>query len=206
MVLIGHSQGGLLARLTVTESGTRFWDNISRVPFSELKTTQEQRDLLQQTMFFEPLPFVTEVVFIATPHRGSFQVTALVLTLVRWLVSLPRTLVQGLEAVAQENPEAVRGQLLEGTPTAVDNMRPGHPFIRTLAASPIAPGVTVHSIIAVEDDGRPEEGSDGVVKYKSAHLEGVASEKIVRSDHSCQGKPETILEVRRILLEHVESQ
>jgi len=206
MVLIGHSQGGLLARLMVTESGTRFWDNVSRVPLSELKVSPETRDLLQQGMFFEPLPFVTEVVFIATPHRGSFQVTALVLTLVRWLVSLPRTLVQGLEAVAQENPEAVRGQLLEGTPTAVDNMRPGHPFIRTLAASPIAPGVTVHSIIAVEDDGRPEEGSDGVVKYKSAHLEGVASEKIVRSDHSCQGKPETILEVRRILLEHVESQ
>jgi hypothetical protein len=85
-------------------------------------------------------------------------------------------------------------------------MRPGHPFIRSLAASPIAPGVTVHSIIAVEDDGPPEEGSDGVVKYKSAHLEGVASEKIVHSGHSTQGHPETILEVRRILLEHVESQ
>ena len=206
MVLIGHSQGGLLARLMVTESGTRFWDNVSRVPLSELKVSPEARDLLQQTMFFEPLPFVNEVVFIATPHRGSFQVTALVLTFVRWLVTLPRTVVKDVHALAQQNPEAIRGQLLEGVPTAVDNMRPGHPFIRTLAASPIAPGVTVHSIIAVEDDGPPEEGSDGVVTYKSAHLEGVAWEKIVRSGHSTQGHPETIREVRRILLEHVESQ
>ena len=46
---------------------------------------------------------------------------------------------------------------------------------------------------------------DGVVTYKSAHLEGVASEKIVRSGHSTQGHPDTILEVRRILLEHVEA-
>ena len=205
MVLIGHSQGGLLARLMVTESGTRFWDNVSRVPLSELKVSPETRDLLQHTMFFEPLPFVTEVVFIATPHRGSFQVTALVLTLVRWLVTLPRTVVKDVHDLTQQNPEAVRGQLLEGVPTAVDNMRPGHPFIRTLSASPIAPGVTVHSIIAVEGDGPPEEGSDGVVKYKSAHLEGVASEKIVHSDHSTQGNPETIEEVRRILLEHVEA-
>jgi hypothetical protein len=206
MVLIGHSQGGLLARLMVTESGTRFWDNVFRVPLSELKATPEQRDLMQRTMFFEPLPFVNEVVFIATPHQGSYRVTALVLDLVRWLVTLPRTLVKDVHDLAQQNPEAVRGQLLKGIPTAVDNMRPGHPFIRSLAASPIAPGVTVHSIIAVEDDGPHEEGSDGVVKYKSAHLEGVASEKIVRSSHSTQGHPETILEVRRILLEHVESQ
>jgi len=205
MVLIGHSQGGLLARLMVTESGTRFWDNVSRVPLSELKVAPEARDLLQHTMFFEPLPFVNEVVFIATPHRGSFQVTALVLTLVRWLVTLPRTVVKDVRDLAQQNPEAIQGQLLEGVPTAVDNMRPGHPFIRTLSASPIAPGVTAHSIIAVEGDGPPEEGSDGVVKYKSAHLEGVASEKIVHSGHSTQGNPETILEVRRILLEHVEA-
>jgi hypothetical protein len=41
------------------------------------------------------------------------------------------------------------------------------------------------------------------VKYKSAHIEGVASEKIVRSGHSTQGHPETIQEVKRILLEQL---
>jgi hypothetical protein len=41
------------------------------------------------------------------------------------------------------------------------------------------------------------------VAYKSAHLEGVASEKVVRSSHSTQSEPETIREVRRILHEHV---
>jgi hypothetical protein len=41
------------------------------------------------------------------------------------------------------------------------------------------------------------------VRYESAHLEGVASEKIVRSTHSTQSTPATILEVRRILYEHL---
>jgi hypothetical protein len=45
--------------------------------------------------------------------------------------------------------------------------------------------------------------TDGVVAYESAHIDGVESEKVVRSGHSTQGHPETIEEVRRILREHL---
>jgi hypothetical protein len=82
-------------------------------------------------------------------------------------------------------------------------MLPGNRFVRTLSASPIAPGVTAHSIIPVTEPGPPAGQNDGVVKYESAHLEGVASEKIVRSSHSTQSIPATILEIRRILYEHL---
>jgi hypothetical protein len=82
-------------------------------------------------------------------------------------------------------------------------MTPGNPFLRTLADIPVAPGVAAHSIIAVRGSGPPETGSDGVVSYASAHIEGVESEFVVRSGHSAQSNPEVILEVRRILLEHV---
>jgi hypothetical protein len=82
-------------------------------------------------------------------------------------------------------------------------MRPGNRFVRTLSASPIAPGVTAHSIIPVTNEGPPQGQNDTVVKYESAHLEGVASEKIVRSTHSTQSTPATILEIRRILYEHL---
>jgi hypothetical protein len=204
MVLIGHSQGGLLTRLTVTDSGTRFWQNASSLPFSELKAPPETRQLLQDTMFFEPVPFVTRVVFVATPHRGSFRVSRLVLNLVRRLVTLPTTVVKGIGDIARLNPEPL--VLTSGAiPTAVDNMSPNHPFIQKLSSSPIAPGVTAHSIIAVLGEGPVTGQTDGVVAYESAHLEGVASEKIVRSSHSTQGEPETILEVVRILREHVGS-
>jgi len=202
MVLIGHSQGGLLARLMVTDSGTRFWDNLSRTPFADVKGTPEERALLQRTLFFEPVPYVSRVVFVATPHRGSFRISTFVLSLVRRLVTLPVTLVTGLGDLARLNPDAI--SLKGGIPTAVDNMTPGRPFIRTLAASPIAPGVTTHSIIAALGDGPLSGRTDGVVAYESARLDGAASEKVVRSGHSVQGQPETTLEARRILREHVQ--
>ena len=59
-----------------------------------------------------------------------------------------------------------------------------------------------HSIIAVKSGGPVQEGDDGVVKYTSAHIDGVESELVVRSDHSVQWAAEAIEEVRRILLLH----
>ena len=52
-------------------------------------------------------------------------------------------------------------------------------------------------------DGPITGKTDGVVAYESAHIEGVQSERIVRSGHSTPGHPETIEEVRRILREHI---
>jgi hypothetical protein len=77
-------------------------------------------------------------------------------------------------------------------------------FLVSLAETPIAEGVTAHSIIAVEGDGPPEEGNDGVVTFESARLDGAASEYVVRSGHSAQSHPLTIREVRRILGEHID--
>ena len=199
VVVIGHSQGGLLTRLMVTDSGTRFWDSYSSIPFDEAKMSPETRALAQRTMFFEHQPYVTRVVFIATPHGGSFRVSSFLLGIVRKLVTLPLAIVSGLDEIATQNPGIRR----EVVPTAMEGMRPGHRFVRTLSASPIAPGVTMHSIIPVENEGPPQGQDDGVVKYESAHLEGVASEKIVHSTHSTQSTPATILEVRRILYEHL---
>jgi pimeloyl-ACP methyl ester carboxylesterase len=201
MVLIGHSQGGLLARLMVTDSGSRFWDNIAREPLARLKMNEETRELVKSSLFFEPQPFVKQIIFISTPHRGSFRVTGLVLDLVRRLVTLPARLVKDVADLARDNPHALAN--FTRMPTAVDNMLPGQQFIRTLSSSPIPPWVTTHSIIAVRGVGPPAGLSDGVVRYESAHLDGVASEKIVHSGHSAQDKPETIEEVRRILREMI---
>ena len=49
--------------------------------------------------------------------------------------------------------------------------------------------IPAHSIIAVKGDGPKEEGDDGVVAYRSAHIDEAVSEGVVRWDHSCQGHP-----------------
>ena len=120
----------------------------------------------------------------------------------RWLsglVKLPgNVLAAGVDILSGNNLA-----VFDRIPTSIDNMTPGNPFLQTLAETPVAPGVTTHSIIAVKGDGPPEEGDDGVVEYSSAHFDGAASELVVRSSHSVQANPAAIEEVRRILLEHL---
>jgi pimeloyl-ACP methyl ester carboxylesterase len=201
MVVIGHSQGGLLTKMTVIDSGTRLWP--FSVPPEQLEVRPETRELLTHALLIKPLPFVRRVVFVATPHRGSYQALGFLGSLASWLVNLPGRLARlGDELATLQAKGLVLGSG-SGIPTAVDNMNPNNRFIQNLAPIPIAPGVVAHSIVAVEGDGPPEEGSDGVVKYTSAHIEGVASQKIVRSSHSVQGHPEAVQEIKRILLEHL---
>ena len=84
-------------------------------------------------------------------------------------------------------------------------MDPKSRFVQMYNTFPVAPGVTAHSIIPVKNPKDPKEKwNDGVVEYKSAHIEPVQSELIVKnSGHSAQDHPEAIEEVRRILLEHL---
>jgi pimeloyl-ACP methyl ester carboxylesterase len=201
MVMIGHSQGGLLTKLMAINSGTRFWNNVTDKPFDQFEMPPESRQLVRETMFFEPVPTLRRVVFIATPHRGSYQATDWILDLVRRFITLPATLVSQFQGLSQGQAFAQLG--IRQLPTSVDNMSPGHPFVRALNDLPIDPGITAHSIIAVLGDGPVTGKTDGVVAYESAHIEGVASELVVRSGHSTQGHPDTVEEVRRILRLHV---
>jgi len=205
MVLIGHSQGGLLVKMQVVSTGDRLWNAVSRKPLEELQLSDTTRELLRKGLFLEPLPEVSRVVFISTPHRGSFVAGRdIIANLVRRLVTLPSALA-GVQADLARNPDAASVGFV---PTAVDNMSPGSPFIRGLQEVPVVPSIRAHSIISVEakywSDGsfNSERGNDGVVMYSSAHIEPVESELAVRSPHSCQGNPHTIEEVRRILRLH----
>jgi pimeloyl-ACP methyl ester carboxylesterase len=200
MVVIGHSQGGLLTKMTVIDSGTHLWP--FTVPPEELTVSAETRELLSQALLLKPLPFVKRVVFIATPHGGSYQALGFLGRLGSWFVNLPGRFVKmNVELLTLQTKGLYMGTA-GGIPTSIANMTPGNPFIKNLASVPIAEGVVAHSIIAVDSDGPLKEGGDGVVKYVSAHIDGVASEKVVRSSHSVQGNPEAIQEVKRILIEH----
>ena len=201
MVVMGHSQGGLLTKMTVIDSGMHLWP-FSKPP-EELDVSPETRELLKSALIIKPLPFVKRVIFVATPHRGSYQTLGILGSLASWLVNLPGRFTQmSIELLTLQKEGMLLGPY-SGIPTSITNMNPSNRFIQGLASIPVADGVVAHSIIAVDSDAPLEEAGDGVVKYKSAHIDGVASEKIVRSSHSVQGNPETIQEVKRILLEHL---
>ncbi len=205
MIVLGHSQGGLLTKLTAIDSGNTFWSGISSKPFADVKLPAKDKEILEGVAFVKPLPFVRRVIFLATPQRGSYLAgPQIVRRLAAKLVRLPSDVVRiGTEA-ARLSASGKDALTTIEIPTSIDNMSPNHRFIKALAKIPVAPGVDAHSIIAVKDPRVPlGVAGDGVVKYASAHVDGVASELVVASPHSgMQAASATIEEVRRIFVEH----
>jgi pimeloyl-ACP methyl ester carboxylesterase len=205
MVVAGHSQGGLLTKFTAVDTGEKLVQAVTGKTLASLEMSEANKAKVSNFLIIKPLPFVKEVIFLSTPHRGSFQSKAWNRNLVRSLITFPVTLVQNSMELFDFMSDDVK-KMLGGKKTvftSADSMSPDNPVIRTLAEIPLAPGITGHSIIAVKGDGDPKLGNDGVVEYSSAHLDGMASELIVRSGHSSQLNPLAIDEVRRILVERL---
>lgn len=205
MVVIGHSQGGLLTHMTAIDSGDRFWKGISSRPIDELYVSEETRELLRQVFVFEPLPFVKSLVFIATPHRGATLAESSFANLLARFIQLPQTLAGATGDLITGNPDALRFDPRRPVFGSVYGMRPGSVLLEELVDTQPPSGVKAHSIIPVRGDLPPYGQTDGVVRYESAHLDWVASELVVpRSGHSVQRNPIAIEEVRRILVEHAD--
>lgn len=202
-VVIGHSQGGLVAKMLVIDPGSRLWDGISRRPFDELRLSPTAKAMVRDALFIRPLPEVKRVVFIATPHRGSYIAAHPISQLIGRLVTLPLSVaIVGRELLANNDDEPTF-DVRRGWLGSIYGMTPGSKFITSLASVPVVAGVAVNSIIPTLGNGPLAQRTDGVVSYESAHIEPVESELVVHSGHSTQGTPATIAEVRRILLRHL---
>jgi len=204
MVVIGHSQGGLLTKLTAVKTDDRLWNKVFKKPIDQMDIAEDEKTLFRRALFVEPVPSVRRVVFIATPHRGSFMAKTWIGKFLGNLVKLPGTITTALSDASTREKEAFLIDPSLRTLGSGFGMTPGSPVMNELSRIPVSPDIAAHSIIAVEGSGPIEEGDDGVVQYTSAHIDGVASEKVVASPHSTQSNPETIEEVRRILLLHAE--
>ncbi|MBY0528209.1 MAG: hypothetical protein K2R98_32740 [Gemmataceae bacterium] len=211
MVFVSHSMGGLVSKLLTVNSGDAFWHLVSNEPLNDLKAKPAVRTDLQRLFFFDRQPGVERVVFLGTPHRGSKLSPSVPGRLAAHLVELPKTLRNAAQDLMDENPQAA----MRGLSNSVDLLAPASPALEVLAARPRLPEVHYHSIIgqAPCDStlreigfllGQDERYSDGVVPYASAHLDGVDSEIVVDADHNqIHRHPLAVLEVRRILLEHL---
>ena len=208
MVLVGHSMGGLLARLQTVESRDHFWRVISDVPLELTRTTPADRARLEKIFFFHPNPSVSRVIFIGTPHRGSRASNLTTQWILERLIRLPEFVVASQSEFLRANRDLIRDERVVRIDTSVEALSPDSPFFAALEACPKAPWVKWHNIVGILPEkglmGRLASGSDGVVRYTSAHVEEADSELIVPADHlTIHTHPETIQEVRRILLEHL---
>src|SRR4030095_815034 len=107
-------------------------------------------------LFLQPLPFVRRVIFIATPHRGSYEAGSWIAHQVAGFASLPKGFVDVMKDLVTGNP-GVMTLSLGGLPRSINDMTPGNSFVQALASTPVAPGIETHSIVA-ESGGKALAG------------------------------------------------
>jgi pimeloyl-ACP methyl ester carboxylesterase len=202
MVLVGHSMGGLVSKLQAIDSGNELWNSVSSKPFYEIKASEPVKMALANVFFFQQGRGVRRVVTIGTPHRGSRFSNLATQWLGAKLISMPKQVIESYGEIYRNNP----GVFLRNSPmrvrTSIDSLSPDSPLLPVLARAPLPPGVRLHNIVGKEE---PDADGDGVVSLASARLENAASELIVEADHmTVHRHPLTVLEVRRILLEHLD--
>jgi pimeloyl-ACP methyl ester carboxylesterase len=211
MVLVGHSMGGLVSKMQSVESGDAFWHTTSDHPFAELKADPAVRRSLANSYFFDPSPSVRTVITIGTPHRGSQFANDTTRWLGHKLITLPGKMLTGREELLTLNPGFFRPNSPIGITTSIDSLAPDSPLLPPLLAAAPGPWITYHNIVGrVPDLGWRRyftDDGDGVVSLTSARLDQmpqVASQIVVPADHvNLHRHPESILEVRRILLEQL---
>ncbi|QGZ58923.1 esterase/lipase family protein [Paraburkholderia acidiphila] len=208
MVLIGHSMGGVLARLLVSSSDDVLWVTVQNNYLPEGIDIVREDERLNRLLRFTPMPQVERAIFIAAPHRGtpfaSNRLSRWVANLVRLPLALLKEFDEMLQSATNADSTHRAGETI-AVPNSIEQLRDTNPIIQSISRLPISPTVCFHSIIARRRETGPlEDSDDGVVPYRSAHLDGALSEKVIVSGHSVQETPEAIFEIRRILHEDIE--
>jgi hypothetical protein len=198
--------GGLLTKTVVEDSGDQLWERTFHKPPTDLALSAPVRAQLDRLLRFQRAPFITRVVFIAVPHRGSLLAESVAGRIGRMLIAVPATVLTPVRLLREQAGAALAPDVqeaLQEDPTSIKGLSPHNPMIQALAGIAVDKGVPFHSIIGDRGLGDGEQGSDGVVPYKSAHLAEAESELIVPSDHAATAHPFTVLEVKRILRLHL---
>jgi pimeloyl-ACP methyl ester carboxylesterase len=199
IVLVGHSMGGMIARLMVTDAGDKIWrDFFGTVP-ARTPLTGETRHLLEQALIFTHRPEIKRVVFISTPHRGSALASSWIGRIGSALVRAPRFMASMYASFKPLEIADPAAQQLNRVPNSVDTLAPNDRFVLAVNKLPLTPGIPYDSIMGDRGRGNTPNSSDGVVPYWSSHLDGAQSELVVPSDHAAPRNPQAIKEVERIL-------
>ena len=204
MVVVGHSQGGLLTKILAQDSGLAVWDAVVNVPYPASRLAPESQALLDRALIFRPEPYVRRLVFIATPHGGSPMADG---PLGRLGLALSRP--QGNTARIGDELEAAYGpgsynRGLRGETFSLRNLSPSSRVIQALRGTPIDPSVPHHSIVLQLQHPTTHGRGDGVVPYESSHLPSASSEVLVPGFHLEVGNQGVTDELRRILRTHLQ--
>lgn len=196
MVLISHSMGGLLSQMQAVTTRRVLWDRVFKGDADRLYAKLSPDNVVKRALIFDANPRVQRIVFICVPHRGSYLAVNWIGAFGTALINLPGKVLGGAMAVINVPLEKDLG--LKRMPTGINGLSPSSPVLHGLDTLPI--DAPYHSIVGDRGRGDTPNSSDGVVAYWSSHLAGAKSEVIVPGPHGSFALPQTVNELKRILL------
>lgn len=207
MTVIGHSMGGCISRLLITDVDDKIWMNMFRKPPEQVPMSPESKKLFTDAIIFRHRSEVGRVIFIAAPLRGSDLATNWVGRIGSSLVKSPVTLLQAGNEMMKVATFQSGDLKLKRIPNSVDTLSPENRFVKEINNISITPGIPYHVISGDRGKGGNKDKtnpvmSDGIVPYWSSHMDGARSEIVVPSSHSAHQNQQAIAEVKRILKQH----
>jgi pimeloyl-ACP methyl ester carboxylesterase len=209
MVVIGHSMGGCISRLLITDTGEKLWREHYKKPPGEVPLSPESRKLFTDALIFRHRPEIGRVIFVAAPLRGSELAS-------NWMGRIGSMLVHAPTKLLSAGSDAMKLATFQGDdlrlkriPNSVDTLAPNNRFVKAIQTIPLTPGIPYHVISGDRGKGGNKDKtrpvmSDGIVPYWSSHMDGAQSELVVPSSHSAHQNPQAIAEVKRILKQHAQ--
>lgn len=201
MVLVGHSMGGVIARLLAADSGDAIWQAAFTVPEERLRGDPADISTVRRLFRFAPYPGVDTAFFLASPHHGSPAAEDFLGRLALRLVRSRGAELDALARLVKTDAEAFRPEVLrnyrERGLTSISTLRTDQPVSRAAWALLPAPGVRYYTI-AGSLPGEAVPG-DGVVPLQSSFLPGAVSTTTVTSGHRVYRSDEAINLIVKVL-------
>lgn len=200
MVVIGHSMGGCISRLLLTDTGENLWKLLfnGKSP-AETKLPASSKKIYSDAIVFRHRPEIGRVIFIAAPLKGSEIATISLGRIGSMLIRTPGSLLRAGNDALKVGTFQSDDLKLKRAPNSIDTLSPKNRFVKAINRIPLVQGIPYHTIQGDRGRGDTPNSSDGVVPYWSSHMEGAQSECIVPSDHSAHQNPKAFAEVARIL-------
>src|SRR5262245_9785757 len=149
IVLVGHSMGGLIAKLQITHSDQQVWSRLANRPLEEIVTTDATRAFLAETCYFDPSPDVARVAMPASTHRGSLSSSAIVGHCVSTFIRPTQRQSTIHEQLMRDNPHTFNPVVERRFPTSIDMLVPSSPLLDAMREMRLRPCVALHTILGV---------------------------------------------------------
>lgn len=204
-VLVGHSMGGIIARLLVSQADTT--QDALKMMNSRQLGQYRNIPVVKNRLVMDDIPNFSRAIFLAAPHRGTAFADRWFTKAARKIIKLPGAFLSALgDVITQEEDlkdlfKEIDHGLIQNGPSDLSHQSK---FIELTKNIQPRKGLKFHSIMGNNTNSDDLNIiSDDVVPYSSAHLDGAVSEKIIKGGHSIQETPEAVLELRRILRLHL---